>query len=75
MKYFGGQVVEVVELARPTDPVVVFEFEEYPEPKALAPGQVRAVCARYTRYQDAADTLGASRSFVRQAVYRAKKQT
>lgn len=48
--------------------VVVFEFEEYPEPKVLGRIELEALCLRYGRFQTVADIIGASEAFVRQSV-------
>ena len=46
---------------------MVFEIEGYPEPKALAPIELRELASRYKGYKPAARAIGGvSEGFVRQ---------
>jgi len=62
----GAQAEQVDEPFSGPEPVVCFEFEAYPEAKALGSCELRALYARYQSYYRVAELVGASEAFVRQ---------
>jgi hypothetical protein len=46
--------------------IIVFEFEAYPEPKALSPVELMNLYVQHKNYRLIARIIGASEAFVRQ---------
>ena len=64
--YSGARVDEVDEPDSGARAVVLFEFEDYPEAKALTGMQLRALYERYRSFYRVGETIGASEAFARQ---------
>ena len=63
---FGAQVEQVDEPVYSHQAVVTFEFEAYPEAKALTPDQLRVLYQRYKSFYRVGDAIGTSEGFARQ---------
>jgi hypothetical protein len=62
----GAQADEVDEPQYGRWPVVSFEFEVYPETRALSPSELQNLCERFGSVRKVASVIGASESFVHQ---------
>jgi hypothetical protein len=62
----NGAQVEQVDEPHAQRVVVCFEFEAYPEPKALSPDQLQELYKRLGSFVRVGQTIGTSEGFVRQ---------
>ena len=65
---YGAEVEQVVEQNFGFQAVVVFEFEEYPEPKLLSKKQLKHLYLRYNSYAKVSKHIGVSPDFVSQNI-------
>lgn len=61
----GAEVDEVGEHLHQNLPVISFELESYPEPKALTQDELKALHGRLKSYYRVADLISASEAFAR----------